>query len=187
MLDVPVADLMVSPVGKVEVDTSLAEAVETMTAVGGSSLVVTVDGSPTGIVTVTDILRSLTIEVQNRRGVQVYGIDLLCRMDYDDIVEMIDTIEGRDHTITVLDAKIHLHEHDESLRGQPLILARMRLHTDQGLFLASGEGYGAAPAIREARDAIARQFVDHKEHGRSKKPMDDQERWEKRFGWWLGG
>jgi ribosome-associated translation inhibitor RaiA len=84
----------------------------------------------------------------------------------------------------VLDAKIHLHEHDEKLRGTPLLLARIRLYTDRGLVMASGEGYGASHAIHEARDTLERRIRDDKTYARSKK-HPDQEFWEKRFGWWL--
>jgi hypothetical protein len=70
------------------------------------------------------------------------------------------------------------------LRGTPLVLARVRLHTDQGLYIASGEGYGAKFALNEARDTIERQIRDRKTYGRSKKHPDEAY-WEKRFGWIL--
>lgn len=187
ILDLPVRDLMVSPVATVEVDGRLDEAVKSMLDIRGSSLVVTADDVPEGIVTITDILRALTWEAPARRSVQIYGIDLLDDTNYDRIVSMIDQFDDNNSDLTVLDAKIHLHEHDETLRGRPLIMARMRVHTDNGMFLGTGEGYGSAHAIREARDVVQRQLLDHKEHARSKKPMDDVERWEKRFGWWLDG
>lgn len=187
MLDLPVSDVMVSPVATVDVSTSLDEAVEMMQEVGGSSLVVTRDDSPSGIVTITDILRALTIEAPDTRAVQIYGIDLLEDTNYDKIVEMIDNLDARNAELNILDAKIHLHEHDETQRGKPLVLARIRLHTDEGLFIATGEGFGSSHAIREARDVIERRMIDHKEYAQTKKPMDDTERWEKRFGWWLEG
>lgn len=187
ILDLPVADVMVSPVATIELEHSLGEAVDAMDHIGGSSLVVTVDGAAAGIVTITDILKALTWEAPARRAVQVYGIDLLDDTDYDRIVAMVDRLDDRDSGLAVLDAKLHLHEHDETLRGRPLIMARFRLHTDRGLFIGTGEGFGAAHAIREARNVLERRLLDHKEHARSKKSMEDEERWEKRFGWWLAG
>ncbi len=86
--------------------------------------------------------------------------------------------------MNVLDAKIHLQEHDETRRGRSLLLARVRLYTDSGLFIASGEGYGATHAINEARDVLERQIRDAKTHGRTKKPPGE-EFWDKRFGWLL--
>jgi len=97
---------------------------------------------------------------------------------------MVEKFDDRDHGMTILDAKVHLHEHDETRRGRPLLLARVRLHTDRGLYIASGEGYGASHAINEARDVLERQIRDKKTHGRTKKPPDE-EFWEKRFGWLL--
>ena len=187
MLDLPVRDLMASPVAVIEATASLRSAVEAMEDVGGSSLVVIEDDEAAGIVTITDILEALTWEAPERRGVQIYGIDLLDDTNYDRIVDMIDRFDDRDNNLTVLDARIHLHEHDETLRGRRLIMARIRLHTDRGLFMGTGEGYGATHAIREARAVLDRRLLEHKEHARSKKPMDDEERWRKRFGWWMDG
>jgi CBS domain-containing protein len=184
LLDLPVRDVMVSPVRTITPAATLDEAADEMLEIDASSLVVTEDGTPDGIVTKTDILDALTWEAGGNRGVQVYGIDLVDDMSYDEIVAMVDKFDDRDHGMSVLDAKIHLHKHDEKRRGTPLLLARIRLHTDRGLYIASGEGYGANHAINEARDVLERQIRDKKTHGRSKKPRSE-EFWEKRFGWLL--
>lgn len=184
MLDLPVRDIMTSPVRTIDPDATLQEAAEDMFEMGGSSLVVLRDGHPDGILTKTDLLDSLTWEAGGNRGVQLYGASLMDDMSYDAVVAMIDGFDDKDHDMTVLDAKVHLHEHDETLRGRPLLLARIRLHTDRGLYMASGEGYGAKHAINEARDVLERQIRDKKTRGRSKKPPTE-EYWEKRFGWML--
>ncbi len=184
VLSVPVRDLMAEPVRTISPDQPLQQAVEAMDELGGASLVVTENGEPFGILTKTDILDTLTWEAGGNRAVQLYGSDLLDDMQYDDIVEMVDRFDDRDHSMTILDAKIHLQAHDEKLRGTPLLLARIRLHTDNGLYIASGEGYGASHALNEAREVIERQIRDRKTHGRSKKPPDEAF-WEKRFGWLL--
>jgi CBS domain-containing protein/ribosome-associated translation inhibitor RaiA len=184
MLDLPVRDIMTSPVRTIEPDATLQTAAEDMFEMGGSSLVVLRDGTPDGILTKTDLLDSLTWEAGGNRGVQLYGASLMDDMSYDAVVAMIDGFDDKDHDMTVLDAKVHLHEHDETLRGRPLLLARIRLHTDKGLYMASGEGYGAKHAINEARDVLERQIRDKKTRGRSKKPPTE-EYWEKRFGWML--
>jgi CBS domain-containing protein len=184
MLDLPVRDVMVSPVRTIHPDATLQDAVEEMFAFDGSSLIVTTDGNPFGIVTKTDVLDALTWEAGGNRAVQVYGSDLLDDATYEDIVAMIEKFDARD--MAVLDAKVHLHEHDEKLRGTPLLLARIRLHTDRGLYVASGEGYGASHALNEARDVLERQIREDDTYGRSKKPPDEAF-WEKRFGWLLEG
>jgi CBS domain-containing protein len=184
ILDLPVRQVMVSPVRTIGPEATLETAVEEMAAIGGSSLVVTANGSPYGIVTKTDVLDALTWEAEGSRAVQVYGTDLLDDVEYDEIVAMIDAFDERDRQMTVLDAKVHLHEHDETLRGTPLVLARVRLYTDRGLFMASGEGYGASHALNQARDTLDRQIRDKKTYRRTKKPRDEAF-WERRFGWLL--
>ncbi|MFP8953718.1 CBS domain-containing protein [Natrialbaceae archaeon A-arb3/5] len=184
MLELPVRDLMASPVRTISPSETLETAVEEMFEIDGSSLIVTDDGSPHGIVTKTDVLDSLTWEAGGNRGVQLYGASLIDDLSYDDIVAMVEKFDDRDHGMNVLDAKIHLQEHDETRRGRSLLLARVRLYTDSGLFIASGEGYGARHAINEARDVLERQIRDEKTRGRTKKPPDE-EFWEKRFGWLL--
>jgi CBS domain-containing protein len=184
VLDLPVRDVMVSPVRTIRPDATLQDAVEEMFAIDGSSLVVTEDGTPYGIVTKTDVIDALTWEAGGNRAVQVYGTDLLDDVQYEEVVAMVEKFDDRDHGMNVLDAKVHLHEHDEKLRGTPLLLARIRLHTDQGLYVASGEGYGASHALNEAREVLERQIRDRKTHGQSKKPPDETF-WERRFGWML--
>ncbi|EMA37358.1 CBS domain-containing protein [Halobiforma nitratireducens] len=184
MLDLPVRDVMVSPVRTIAPSETLETAVEEMFEIDASSLVVTADGSLDGIVTKTDVLDSLTWEAGGNRAVQIYGTDLIDDMSYDEIVAMVETFDDRDGEMNLLDAKVHLHEHDEKRRGRPLLLARVRLHTDRGLYVASGEGFGAKHALNEAKEILERQIRDEKTDGRSKKPPGE-EYWEKRFGWLL--
>ncbi len=184
MLDLPVRDLMSSPVATIDPEDTLDVAVERMFEIGGSSLLVAEDGRPYGIVTKTDVLDALTWEAEGNRAVQIYGIDLLDDMTQEEVLEMFERFDDRDTGMSVLDAKVHLHEHDERRRGRRLLMARVRVFTDRGLFLASGEGFGARQAINEARDAVERQLEDRKTHGQSKKPRSE-EYWEKRFGWVL--
>lgn len=184
MLDLPVRDVMASPVRTIEPAKTLEVAVEEMFAVEGSSLVVKSDDEAVGILTKTDVLDSLTWEAGGNRAVQVYGIDLLDDITYEKVLAMIEKFDDRDHGMNVLDAKIHLQEHDEMRRGVPLLLARIRLHTDRGLYMASGEGYGASHALNEARDVLERRIRDTKTYRRTKKPPSE-EFWEKRFGWLL--
>jgi CBS domain-containing protein len=184
MLDRPVRDLMSSPVRTIDPAATLQRAVAEMFDVGGSALVVTDNGSPHGIVTKTDVLDALTWEAGGNRSVQVYGIDLVDDVTDDEIVAMVDSFDDKDRGMNVLDAKVHLHEHDEKRRGTPLLLARIRLHTDRGLFIASGEGYGAKHALNEARDVLERQLRDRKTTARNKKSRDEAY-WETRFGWLL--
>jgi hypothetical protein len=111
-------------------------------------------------------------------------MDMLDDTSYQDVVSTVEDLAALDSGLDVMEAKLHLHEHDEKLRGTPLLLARLRFHTNRGLFVATGEGYGASHALNEARDVMERRIRDAKTQGRSKK-HPDEEFWEKRFGWWL--
>ncbi|GAB7095325.1 CBS domain-containing protein [Halolamina litorea] len=184
VLDLPVRDVMTTPVRTIDPEATLETAVEEMFAVDASSLVVTRNGDPFGIVTKTDVLDALTWEAGGSRSVQLYGSDLIDDIQYEEIVEMVEKFDDRDGGMAVLDARIHFHKHDEKFRGTPLLRASIRLHTDRGQYIASGEGYGANHALNEARDVLERQIRERKTYGRSKK-HPDEEFWEKRFGWLL--
>jgi len=184
ILDLPVRDVMTAPVRTIDPEATLETAVDRMFDTGTSSLVVTENGEPFGIVTKTDVLDALTWEAEGNRAVQVYGSDLVDDMSYEDVVAVVDGFDDKDGGMSVLDARIHFQKHTERLRGTPLVLARVRLHTDRGMFVGSGEGYGARQALGAARDVVERQIRDAKTHGRTKK-HPDQAFWERRFGWLL--
>ncbi|MEF8840561.1 MAG: CBS domain-containing protein [Haloarculaceae archaeon] len=185
MLDLPVRDVMTSPVGTTTGSTALSAAVGDMLARGASSLVVVADGpgeEPVGIVTTTDVLLALTWTAEGHRGVQVVGTAYLDDASYDDVVALVDDLDAKYGDMTVLDAKIHLHEHDESLRGTPLLLARVRLYTDRGHFIASGEGFGASAALNAAKDVLQRELRDAKTRERGGR-HPDPERLRAAYGW----
>jgi FOG: CBS domain len=188
LLDLPVRDLMSDPVATVRLSAPLDEVVETMFEHGISSLVVTAEGSddPVGIITKTDVIEALTWERDDRNAVQVFGLDLLEEMDYDDVSGLIESVTSKYGDMSVIKASIDLHEHKEQSRGVPLVLARIRLVTDRGYFTADGEGYGASHALRVAANTIERQVLKGKTYGQSKK-HPDAEAQEHLYGWWLGG
>ena len=188
MLDLPVRNLMSDTVATVERSAPLDEVVETMFERGISSLVVTADDTdePVGIITKTDVIEALTWEREDRNAVQVFGLDLLEGMDYDDVSALIESMASKYGEMSVIKASIELQEHKEQSRGMPLVLARIRLVTDRGYFTADGEGYGASHALRLAANAVERQLLKGKTYGQSKKHPDSDEQ-EQLYGWWLGG
>jgi CBS domain-containing protein len=188
MLDLPVRNLMSDAVATVERSAPLEEVVETMFDRRISSLVVTSDDAdePVGIVTKTDVIEALTWEREDRNAVQVFGLDLLEGMDYDDVSALIERTTAKYGEMSVLKASIELQEHTERSRGVSLVLARIRLVTDRGYFTADGEGYGAAHALRLAANAVERQLLKGKTYGQSKKRPDPDEQ-ARLYGWWLGG
>jgi len=188
MLDLPVRNLMSDAVVTVERSAPLDDVVESMFEREVSSLVVTADDSdePIGIITKTDVIEALTWERDDRNAVQVFGLDLLEGMDYDDVAALLEGVTSKYGEMSVLKASIELQEHREQSRGVPLVLARIRLVTDRGYFTADGEGYGAAHALRLAANAVERQLLKGKTYGDSKKHPDTAEQ-EQLYGWWLGG
>jgi CBS domain-containing protein len=188
MLDLPVEDLMSDAVVSIRRSAPLDEAVEVMFEREVSSLVVTADRTddPVGIVTKTDVVEALTWERDDRNAVQVFGLDLLEGMDYDDVAALIESVTSKYGDMSVIKASIELQEHKEQNRGVPQVLARIRLVTDRGYFTADGEGYGAPHAIRLAANAVERQLLKGKTYGQSKK-QSDAEAQEHLCGWWLGG
>jgi CBS domain-containing protein len=187
MLDLPVRNVMSETVATIDRAAPLDEAVEAMLDRGISSLVVTGESDdPIGIVTKTDVIEALTWEREDRRAVQVFGLDLLDEMSYDDVAALIDDVTAKYGEMTVVKASVQLQEHKEQTRGVPLVLARIRLVTDRGYFTADGEGYGASHALRLAANAIERQVLKGKTYRRSKKPVGPEEQ-RQLYGWWLGG
>jgi len=192
LLDLPVADVMTDGVETTTGDEPLDEAVETMIEAGISSLVVTDSdddgdgGQPVGIVTTTDVLEALTWTDETRPPVQITNVDLLDDISREGVTELVESVTRKYGDMRLLEANVYLHEHDEKLRGTPLIMARIRLFTDKGHFVGTGEGYGAGHALRLARNVVERQVLEGKEYGRTKKHPPAEEL-TKLYGWWLSG
>ncbi|KAB1192403.1 CBS domain-containing protein [Haloferax sp. MBLA0076] len=186
MLDLPVVDVMSAPVATVLPNDGLDDAVEQMLDDGVSSLIVVQENAPAGIVTKSDVLEALTWTGESRLPVQITNVELLDDISRDEVVAMVEGFADKYGGLTILEANVYLHEHDEKLRGTPLIMARIRLFTDKGHFVGTGEGYGASHALHLARNIVERQLLEGKTHDETKKPPSDpDEYWSKVFGWWL--
>lgn len=187
MLDLPASDVATPGVLTTRSSESLDEAVAEMLANDYSSLVVvSEDGTALGIMTDSDVLRSLTWTGEGRMDFQIFNVDLLNDISREAVAELIEDVVSKDSSLDVLETNVILHEHKESQRGTPLIQATVRLFTDQGILAGTGEEYGAGPAIRNAVATLERTVIDQKEHGRNKKHTPEKrERVEKLLGWWL--
>ncbi|WP_232702836.1 CBS domain-containing protein [Halobacterium wangiae] len=188
LLDVPVRTVMTERPMSTAPTTPLGEAVETMLGAGISSLVVAAGERPTGIVTKTDALESLTWTDESPPEVQIHHKDLMDDLTMTTVRETIGGIVSKYDAMRLLEANVYFHEHEERLRGTPLLLARIRLFTDKGHFVGTGEGYGASHAFRLAANVVEREILEGKTRGRSKKGRDQEERAaHKLYGWWLAG
>jgi CBS domain-containing protein/ribosome-associated translation inhibitor RaiA len=165
VLDMPVYDIMTSPVETADRADSVHDAVERMLDKDYAGLVVTTDGDDRhleGIVTKTDVLRALTYTEEDHMDVQITNIKLLDTVSREDIRMSIEEVAEKYGRMQVQHAHVRLHEHKEKLRGTPLIQCQIRLRTNQGQAAGSGEGYGTESAFRVALDKLERNVLELK-------------------------
>lgn len=162
MLDIPAEDVMNSPVETATPDDSLEDATEHMLDRGFSSLVIVEGNDPVGILTKTDVLRSLTWNEESRMDVQISNVEFLDPMSPEDVAAMLEEVADKYADMQVLHGHVHLKRHNENLRGNPLILARVILYTNKGQFVVKGEGYGPRRALHLARDKLERRVLSAK-------------------------
>jgi len=92
LLDVPIYDIMTSPVETTTLGTSVQTAVEQMLDKDYAGLMVTAEDDDRvviGVVTKTDVLRALTYTEEEQMDVQITNISLLDTLSRESIVESI--------------------------------------------------------------------------------------------------
>ncbi|WP_049997253.1 CBS domain-containing protein [Halococcus sediminicola] len=165
MLDIPVYDLMNSPVETASRDESVREAVTRMLDSDYNGLVVTSpedDRTIDGVLTKTDVLRALTFTEEDHMDVQITNIDLLDTITRESLRESVTQVTDKFQEMQVHHAHVRFHKHKEKLRGTPLIQCQIRLRTNQGQVAGTGEGYGAESAFRVALDKLERNVLERK-------------------------
>jgi CBS domain-containing protein len=165
MLDLPVYDLMNSPVETVTLGATVRDAVALMFENDYAGLVVTpADDNRiiAGILTKTDILRALTYTEEEAMDVQVTNVELLDTLSRENIRTSITEVADKYQDMRVHHAHVRFHEHKERLRGTPLIQCQIRLRTNRGQVAGSGEGYGAETAFHVALDKLERNVLELK-------------------------
>lgn len=165
MLDLPVYDLMSSPVFTTNPGEKVDDAVRKMFERNVAGLVVTPtdsDAEVIGVLTKTDVLRALTYTEEEQMDVQVTNIDLVDTMSREELVQSITEVVDKYQEMQVHHAHVRFHEHKEKLRGTPLIQSQVRLRTSHGQVAGSGEGYGAEHAFRVALDKLERNVLELK-------------------------
>ena len=163
MLDIPVYDLMSSPVLTATPEETVKAAVERMFESDIAGLVVSDDGNAVdGVVTKTDVLRALTFTEEESMDVQITNIALLDTISREHVVESIESVSKKYQEMAVHHAHVRFHEHKEKLRGTPLIQCQIRLRTSEGQVAGSGEGYGSEHAFHVALDKLERNVIEMK-------------------------
>jgi CBS domain-containing protein/ribosome-associated translation inhibitor RaiA len=165
MLDLPVYDVMSSPVETTTVDESVRAAVERMLDNDFAGLVVVDeddDSEVVGVLTKTDVLRALSYTEEEHMDVQITNIELLDTIGRDHVREAIESVADKYGAMQVHHAHVRFHAHKEKLRGTPLIQAQIRLRTNKGQMAGSGEGYGARSSFHVALDKLERNVLEQK-------------------------
>jgi CBS domain-containing protein/ribosome-associated translation inhibitor RaiA len=166
VLDLPVYDVMSSPVETVTHSVSVEDAVRQMLDGDFGGVVVTDsddDSVVEGVLTKTDVLRALTYTEESQMDVQITNIDLLDTISREEIREQITAISDKYSDMQVQHAHVRFHEHKEKLRGTPLVQAQIRLRTNRGQVAGSGEGYGADNGFYVAVDKLERNVLEMKD------------------------
>jgi CBS domain-containing protein/ribosome-associated translation inhibitor RaiA len=167
VLDLPIYDIMSSPVHTTTVTASVEDAVREMldNDLGGLVVVPEDDDSAVkGVLTKTDVLRALTFTEEQHMDVQITNISLLDTLTRDDVRDAITQVVDKYQKMDVLHVNVRFQEHKEKLRGTPLIYSQIRIRTDNGQVAGSGEGYGAENAFRVALDKLERNVLELKEY-----------------------
>jgi CBS domain-containing protein/ribosome-associated translation inhibitor RaiA len=163
VLDMPVYDVMNSPVETASRSDSVRDAVERMLENDYAGLVVSADDRAVdGIVTKTDVLRALTFTEEDHMDVQITNVRVLETIGRDTIRADIGAVADKYQDMQVEHAHVRFHEHKETLRGTPLIQCQIRLRTNKGQAAGSGEGYGADMAFNVALDKLERNVLEKK-------------------------
>ncbi|WP_336359842.1 CBS domain-containing protein [Haladaptatus sp. ZSTT2] len=166
MLDLPVYDIMNSPVRTITLGASVRDAVSGMLENNYAGLVVTPEENDrliAGVLTKTDVLRALSYTEEEHLDVQITNINLLETLSRDEIRESIEAVIQKYQRMTVHHAHVRFHEHKEKLRGTPLIQCQIRIRSDRGQVAGSGEGYGAENAFYVALDKLERNVIEMKD------------------------
>ncbi|ELZ13003.1 CBS domain-containing protein [Natrinema thermotolerans] len=165
LLDVPVYDIMTSPVETTTLDTTAEAAVERMLGNDYAGLMVTPaddDRVVIGVITKTDVLRALTFTEEEHMDVQITNISMLDTITREGIVENIEDVVDKYQDMQVMHAHVRFKEHQERLRGTPLVQSQIRLRTNKGQVAGTGEGYGSENAFRVALDKLERNVLELK-------------------------
>ena len=165
VLDMPVYDVMNSPVETATVGDSVRDAVGTMLEYDYGGLVVTPvddDRSVAGVLTKTDVLRALSYTEEDHMDVQITNISLLDTISRVDVRKDIEQVADKYGKMQVQHAHVRFHKHKEKLRGTPLIQCQIRLRTNKGQIGGSGEGYGSENAFHVALDKLERNVLETK-------------------------
>ncbi len=165
-LSIMVESIMSSPVITVQRSDSVAEAIDLMVENRISSLPVTRDGLPEGILIKKDILEYFLRKSEKKEiGVQIITTDI--SLDEFDREAIMDDVERFMRKFSEFLGEsylfVYIKRHKERFRGLPLIHVRLKLSSERGNFMVSGESWGVEYAVHVALKKLEREVLKEKE------------------------
>ncbi|ADB57317.1 CBS domain-containing protein [Archaeoglobus profundus] len=171
-LSIKVESIMSYPVITAEKNDSISEIIDKMIENNISSVVITKDGFPEGIVIKKDILEYYLKQVTPvKYTYQVVLKDVeLDEFEMDrinkDLENFLDRFKEYFGEAILF---VYMKRHKEFYRGLPLIYVRLKLASDKGVFFATGEGWGAEYALHAGLRRLERTILEHKDLQMDKK------------------
>ncbi len=170
-LSVPVRAIMSKPVITVLPENKLRYVTEKMRKFDISSLIVTSNGRPVGIVTKRDFLEPIAqMETMDRELALQFSIR---DVEIDEIQRnvIIDDFKSftRKYRETLEAGTLFLYmkTHGTNYKGGQLIHCRLQLRTRRGSFFSSNEGWDVGQTFRRALDRLEKQILRSKEFERN--------------------
>jgi len=165
-LSIMVDSIMSYPLITAQPTDDVTKIIELMLKNKISSVVITKDGIPEGIVIKKDILETFLKKVTpSKHSVQIMTKDV--ELDEFDKQRIIDDLKKfMDKFREFLGESIlfaYIKRHKENFRGLPLIYVRLRLMSEKGVFFVTGESWGVEFAVNATLKKLEREVLQQKE------------------------
>ncbi|MEM4473312.1 MAG: CBS domain-containing protein [Archaeoglobaceae archaeon] len=165
-LSIMVESIMSSPPFCVKAIDSVAEVIDLMAENRISSVVVEKDGIPEGIVMKRDILEYF-LRLQERKELAVQFVTQNIELDEFDRENVLMDIEKflKKYSSYLGNTSVYIYfkKHRTYYRNLPLITAKVKIWSDKGIFLATGESWGLEFALHVALEKLEREVQKEKE------------------------
>ncbi|MDW7990007.1 MAG: CBS domain-containing protein [Archaeoglobaceae archaeon] len=165
-LSIMVESIMSSPPFCVRITDSVAEVIDMMAEKRISSVVVERGGIPEGIIMKRDILE-FYLKLQERKELAVQFVTQNISSEEFDREEILKDIEKflRKFSAFLGNTNVYAYFKKQRIhyRNLPLITAKIKIWSDKGVFLATGESWGLEFALHVALEKLEREVQKEKE------------------------
>jgi CBS domain-containing protein/ribosome-associated translation inhibitor RaiA len=163
---VTVEGIMTSPVVEAPRDRTVGEIIQQMLDSKASSVVITGQNKPVGIITKGDLVEMIA-SLAPREGVflQITGLEGHDPFVLEDVFSVLEpSMKKLAHFVKPLTCNIHVMEHHRNYGHRAEV--RVRLQTDRGLFTATDEGDDIGRATVSVLERLEKQVIREKERRR---------------------